>query len=171
VLDGSARVDGISLGASGLITERWAIFANYTYLDSKILQGASDFLAAGGQDFTKGDPLTSVPDHAFSLFTTYDLPFDVQVGYGVTYQGEYYLTQHAQITGSNPPARTTIPLVKSQDYWVHRATVAWYPKDNIELRLNVNNIFDKVYYQRGRNNGWATPGDGRSAPLSASYRF
>ena len=171
VLDGSARVDGIALGISGQITEPWAIFANYTYLDSEVLQGASDFLSATGQDFTKGDPLTNVPKHAFSLFTTYDLPFDVQVGYGVTYQGEYYLTQHGQITSSNPPARTTIPLVKSQDYFVHRATVAWYPQDNIELRLNVNNIFDKVYYQRGRNNGWATPGDRRSATLTASYRF
>lgn len=170
-LDGSARVEGVTLGASGKITEAWSIFANYTYLDSEVRRGVSRRLAAQGLDFTKGDPLTNVPDHAFSLFTTYDLPHGIEVGYGVTYQGEYYLTQHGQITGSNPAARTTIPLVKAEDYWVHRATVAWSPRPDLELRLNVSNLFDKVYYQRGRNNGWATPGDRRNATLTANYRF
>ncbi len=169
-LDGKARVDGITLGASGKITEQWAIFANYTYLDSEVLRGVSDFSASQGLDFTKGDPLTSVPNHAFSLFTTYDLPHEVQVGYGLTYQGEYYLTQHALVTGS-VNTRSTIPLVKADDYWVHRATIAWYPRPDLELRLNVNNVFDKLYYNRGRNNGWATPGDRRNATITANYRF
>ncbi|MET0274124.1 MAG: TonB-dependent siderophore receptor, partial [Phenylobacterium sp.] len=165
-LDGSARVDGVTLGLSGAITEEWSIFANYTYLDSEVLRGVSRLAASQGLDFTKGDPLTSVPDHAFSLFTTYDLPHDVQLGYGVSYQGEYYLTQHALVTGSTA-TRTTIPLVKAEDYWVHRVTVAWYPRPDLELRLNVNNVFDKEYYNRGRNNGWATPGDRRNATLTA----
>lgn len=170
-LDGSARVDGVALGASGRVTDKWSVFANYTYLDSKVLQGVSDFNVRAGLDFTKGDPLTSVPDHAFSLFTTYDLPRDIQLGYGLTYQGEYYLTQHAQITGSVPPARTTIPLVTAEDYWVHRATVSWRATRALELRLNVNNLLDEEYYSRGRNNGWATPGDRRNATITANYRF
>lgn len=171
VLDGSARVQGLALGASGQITAAWAVFANYTWLESEVLQGASSFTAARGLDFTRGDPLTNVPDHAFSLFTTYDVTPDVQLGYGVSYQGAYFLTQHGQVAGSNPPARTTIPLVESEPYWVHRAMVTWTPRDDLELRLNVNNLFDEVYYLRGRNNGWATPGDRRSATLTASYRF
>lgn len=170
-LDGAARVDGVALGASGRITDDWSIFANYTYLDSEVRRGVSKLLAAQGLDFTKGDPLTSVPDHAFSLFTTYDLrDLNLQLGYGVTYQGEYYLTQHGLVTGSTN-TRTTIPLVKAQDYMIHRLTVAWTPRPDIELRLNVNNLFDKEYYQRGRNNGWATPGDRRNATLTANYRF
>ena len=173
-LDGSARVDGLALGASGLITDRWAIFANYTYLKSKVLQGVDDVFAVRGLDFTRGDALTQVPDHAFSLFTTYDLPhWDLQVGYGVTYQGETYLTQHTLVTGSTS-TRSTIPLVKSDDYMVHRLTIAWTGVDNLELRLNVNNLFDKEYYTRIRGNaagGWATPGDTRNATLTANYRF
>jgi catecholate siderophore receptor len=171
VLDGRARVDGLALGAAGRITDQWAIFANYTYLDSEVLQGASAADAAQGLDFTRGDPLTNVPEHAFSLFSTYDLTPALQLGYGVTYQGQYYLSQHAQITNSVPPARTTIPLVTTEPYWVHRAVVTWTPRPDLELRLNVNNVFDEVYYLRGRNNGWATPGDRRSASLTASYRF
>ncbi|WP_305597602.1 TonB-dependent siderophore receptor [Phenylobacterium sp.] len=170
-LDGSARVQGLSLGASGRITPEWSVFANYTYLDSEVLQGADNFTSLLGRDFIKGDPIANTPDHAFSVFTTYDLPHDVQIGYGATYQGEYYLTQHAAITNSNPPTRTTIPLVTTEAYWVHRATVAWSPTRDIELRLNVNNLFDEEYYQRGRNNGWATPGETRSATLTLNYRF
>lgn len=169
-LDGSARVEGVTLGASGRITDAWSVFANYTYLKSKVLQGVSDFSAGQGLDFTRGDDLVQVPDHAFSLFTTYDLPHDIQVGYGVTYQGEYYLTQHGLVAGSTN-TRTTIPRVKAQDYFVHRATVAWSPTEALELRLNVNNLFDKEYYTRVRNNGWALPGDRRNATLTANYRF
>jgi len=170
-LDGTARVDGVALGASGKITDQWSIFANYTYLKSKVLQGVSDFDVGRGLDFTRGDDLTQVPDHAFSLFTTYDLPdYRLQFGYGVTYQGESYLNQHGLVTGSTN-TRTTIPRVKSDDYWVHRATVAWRATDALELRLNVNNLLDKEYYTRIRNNGWATPGDRRNATLTANYRF
>ncbi|MEW5684718.1 MAG: TonB-dependent siderophore receptor [Pseudomonadota bacterium] len=171
-LDGSARVRGVALGASGKITDVWSIFANYTYLDSKVLQGVDDVFVAQGRDFTRGDELTQVPKHAFSLFTTYDVPqYRLQFGYGVTYQGESFLTQHALVTGATTAVRTTIPLVKSDDYWVHRATVSWRATDALELRLNVNNLLDKEYYTRIRNNGWATPGDRRNATLTANYRF
>jgi catecholate siderophore receptor len=169
--DGEARVRGVALGASGRITDEWSIFANYTYLDSEVIRGVNKTFAAQGLDWAKGDPLLSTPKHAFSLFTTYDLPNRIQVGYGVTYQGEYYLTQHGAITGSVPLARTTIPLVKADDYWTHRAMVTWAATDQLAVQLNVENIFDKVYFQRGRNNGWATPGDRRNARLTASYRF
>ncbi|WP_426010474.1 TonB-dependent receptor [Caulobacter sp. DWR2-3-1b2] len=170
-LDGSARVDGVALGASGRLTDKWSVFANYTYLKSEVLQGVSDFNAAAGLDFTKGDEIANVPDHALSLFTTYDLPHDIQVGYSLSYQGKTYLSQHGQITGSTPPQRTTIPLVITDDYWLSRATVSWKATNALELRLNVNNLLDEKYYNRGRNNGWATPGDRRNATLTANYRF
>lgn len=182
VLDGSARVEGLSLGASGRITDKWSVFANYTYLQSEVLQGVSDYSQALGFDVTKGDDLLNVPDHAFSLFTTYDLPWNIQVGYGLTYQGEYYLTQHGLVTGTGvtiagappvviAPVRTSIPLVKAEDYVVQRLTVAWRATEALELRLNVNNLTDETYYSRVRNNGWATPGDARNATLTLNYRF
>src|SRR5690606_39954144 len=40
VLDGKQRVDGIELGVSGKLTERWDVFANYTVLSSEILKAA-----------------------------------------------------------------------------------------------------------------------------------
>lgn len=179
-LDGESRVEGLELGAAGKITDQWAIYANYAYMHSEVLQGASDFAANGGatgteQDWTKGDPLTNVPRHSASIWTTYDLTRDLQLGYGVTYQGEMYLSQHSGIAKSGTPTtyvgRSTIPLAKSEAYLVHRLSATYKVTKELNLQLNINNLFDKEYYTRIRNNGWATPGDGRQAVLTANYSF
>jgi catecholate siderophore receptor len=42
------------------------------------------------------------------------------------------------------------------------------------VQLNVNNIFDEEYLTRVRTAGdvaWGTPGDARSAVLTATYTF
>ena len=163
-LDGKARVDGLLLGLSGNVTNDWAVSANYSYLDSEVLQGASDFSAGRGEDYIKGDPLTQVPKHAFTLWTTYDFAFGLQVGYGATYQSELYVSQHSATNIDGP-------LAKSAAYWVQRAMASYRISKGFDVQLNVNNIFDKEYYQRIRNNGWATPGEGRSAILSANFSF
>lgn len=162
-LDGQARVDGVTLGASGLLADHWAVYANYTYLDSEVLQGASNFEAGANRDYTKGDPLLNVPEHSLSLWTTYDWN-QWQFGYGVTYQGDYYLTQHSATNLAGP-------LVKADSYAVHRAMVAYNVNRDLRLQLNANNLFDKEYYSRVRNNGWSTPGDARQVVLSATYSF
>lgn len=180
-LDGKARVDGLMLGVSGLITDRWSVFANYTHLDSKVLRGVSAFCLANpgytnpttrqacgnsvaAPDPTRGDALMQVPGHSFSLWTTYDISRQWQLGYGATYQGELLLTQH---TAANPDG----PLVSSDAYWVHRAMVAYKVNRTLGFQLNINNLFDKEYYTRIRNNGWATPGDARSVVLTANIAF
>ena len=160
VLDGKSRVDGFSLGASGKITDKWSVFANYTYLDSEVIQSVSDrTLANTGIDAQAGNPLTNTPENSGSLWTTYQVTPRITIGYGATYQGAFYLNNGVA------------PLYKSQDYWVHNAMAAFKVNDNLDLQLNVKNIADEEYYTRGRNNGWATPGDGRAAILSANYRF
>ena len=165
VLDGKARVDGVILGASGTITKNWAVYANYTYLDSEVLQGVSDKAAAAGADYTRGDDLVSVPKHSFNAWTTLDVG-QWQFGYGVNYQGEFYLNQHSETNRNGP-------LAKSDDYWTHRAMAAWNVNRDLRLQLNINNLFDKEYYTRIRTsaNGWATPGEGRQVTVQANYAF
>ncbi|HEX7783799.1 MAG TPA: TonB-dependent receptor [Sphingobium sp.] len=170
VLDGRSRVDGIALGATGNITDNWTIFANYTYLKSKVIQNISDYCVANPgvvngaltcptSDITKGDPLTNTPKHSGSLFTTYQLPFGLQIGYGFTYQGSFYLNNGAD------------PLFKSDDYLAHRAFLSYAFTGGLTAQLNVQNFTNEKYFTRIRNNGWATPGDGRSAVLSLAYSF
>ncbi|MEH6417717.1 TonB-dependent receptor [Pseudomonas sp. CGJS7] len=163
-LDGQARVDGVMLGLSGLITDQWAVYANYAFLDSEVLQGVSDRQAGLGLDYTKGDRLTQVPEHSFSLWTTYDLSPKWQIGYGATYQGKIWLTQHSATNVNGP-------LTTYGSYWTHRAMVAYKFNRSAQLQLNVNNLTDEEYFTRIRNNGWATPGDGRQVVLSANFSF
>ncbi len=54
-VNGSSRVEGITVGAAGEITDRWAIFANYTVLESKVLRSVSDYQEAQGLDYTRGE--------------------------------------------------------------------------------------------------------------------
>ncbi len=158
-LDGQARVDGATLGLTGAITDKWKVFANYTYLNTQVLQSVSDFTKEStGIDAQKGKPLTFTPRNAASLWTLYDLPNNFQVGYGLTTQSKQYLA-----SADNAPT--------ASGYTVHRAMLGYKVNRNLDLRLNVNNLFDKHYLTRIRNNGWAVPGDGRAAILTADYSF
>ncbi|HYD43883.1 MAG TPA: TonB-dependent siderophore receptor [Phenylobacterium sp.] len=163
VLDGASRVNGVTLGASGLVRNNWSVFANYTYLDSKIIQNVPN----GVVDPVAGDPIPLTPKHAFSAWTTYDLPVGVQLGYGVTYQGEVPFSRLTTAPGA--PGRFV-----SDSYWVHSLAATWRATRAVEVQLNVKNVFDKEYYTRIRANngfGWATPGEARSATLTVNYRF
>ena len=182
-LDGRARVDGLALGVAGTLLPGWQLFANYTYLDSQVVRGVSascfdnPSTACGNyatdRDPFAGNPLTNTPKHSGSLWTTYDLG-DWTFGYGATYQGEF-VVQNNSLDNQ--------PLFETDDYWVHRAMVGYAINERLSLQLNVNNLLDETYYTRIRNNitftsgvvtagnGWATPGEGRSVALTATWRF
>ena len=182
-LDGKARVDGIALGVAGNITRAWSIFANYTYLDSEVLQSVSDFClgspgAAGCTnsatlvDPQHGDRLVQTPPHSASLFTTYRLPFGLELGYGLTYQGAFATHQ-----------RTALQRTQyfADDFLIHRAFASYAFGNGLTAQLNVQNFTNERYFTNVRNNvnstsgaitgGWAMPGEDRSAVLSLFYSF
>ena len=183
VLDGEARVDGIALGLTGHITPNWTIFANYTYLDARVVQSVSDFcLASPGAagcgnsvavpDPQAGDRLIQTPDHAASLFTSYRTPFGLEIGYGFTYQGRFALNQRNLLNRTQ---------YYSDDFLIHRLFASYDFGNGMVAQLNVQNATDEDYYVAIRNNvnatsgaitgGWATPGEARSAVLSLFYSF
>lgn len=183
VLDGESRVDGIALGLTGTISDAWTIFANYTYLDSKVVQSVSNkCLATPGiagcgnstaiPDAQRGDRLVQTPKYSGSLFTSYRFPFGLDVGYGFTYQGSFALNQR------NLLQRTQY---KSDDYLVHRLYAAYSFAPGLTAQVNVQNVTNEKYFTAIRNNvnattgavtgGWAAPGEARSAVFSLIYSF
>jgi catecholate siderophore receptor len=173
VLDGRSRVDGIALGLSGTITPDWTVFANYTYLDGGVRQSISDRdLDAGLPDPQAGSVLVQTPEHSGSLFTTYKLPFGLELGYGLTYQGPVAL---------NAPVANQPIQFRADDYLIHRAYLAYSFANGLTAQLNVQNFTDERYVTAVRSNvnatsgvvtgGWATPGDRRQAVLSLFYSF
>jgi catecholate siderophore receptor len=187
VVDGRSRVDGLALGVSGNITPEWQIFANYTWLDSKVLQSVSDFCLANPSvvclnsnangtvviaDPQRGDDLIQTPKHSGSLFTTYRLPFGLQIGYGITYQGSIATHQRTLLQRTQ---------YRADDFVIQRLFASYAFNNGMTVQLNVQNLFDEDYFTNIRNNvnatsgvvtgGWAAPGEGRSAVLSLFYSF
>jgi catecholate siderophore receptor len=182
VLDGRSRVDGVALGASGYVTPRWLVFANYTYLDGRVKQSVSDSCLASPSpaclnsaaipDPQAGDRLMQTPKHSGSLFTSYRFPFGLELGYGLTYQGAFALHQRTLLQRRQ---------FYSDDYLTQRLLVSYPLTDRLTAQLNVSNLFDEDYYTAIRNNvnatsgvitgGWASPGEARQATLSLFYSF
>ncbi len=176
VPDGRSRVDGLALGANGNITRAWTVFANYTYLKSKVLNGLPERCIANPTNTADGcntiylaapetgGPLQQTPKHSGSLFTTYTLPFGLQLGYGLTYQGSFAIV-------TNPSAKINGHYPKSDDWLTQRLFASYPVTPRLTAQVNVQNFANEHYYASIRNNGWAVPGALRSATFSLYYNF
>ncbi len=148
---GSQRVRGFEFGFAGSPTKKWKVFGGYSYLNAITTSGGPSLAGAG----LAGTPMTLVPKHSFTLWTSYDILPKVNVGAGVTLSSLVY----ASVTTAK---RTWTPGYAKFD-----AAVTWRAARNMDLQLNINNIFDKPYYQAAYPNN-ATWAPGRSAVLTMS---
>ncbi|MEJ2894855.1 TonB-dependent receptor [Bordetella avium] len=156
-LSGKQRVRGLELGVAGKLTPQWEIYANYTYLDSKTLK----FASRPGQE---GRPLGNTPRHSASLWNTYTWHSGWRAGYGLRAIGKRAVSSSG---GGELPG-----------YIVHSMMVAYQVNRNLGLQLNIDNLTDKVFIERVRQNAGSDArssaieyGSGRSAILSASWRY
>ncbi|WP_298722162.1 TonB-dependent siderophore receptor [uncultured Oceanisphaera sp.] len=161
-LAGEQRVQGVEVGLTGELTEQWKVFANYTLLDSETLKSAAA-PQTGGRS-AEGQPLGNTPRNSGNLWTTYELASGLEIGYGARYVGSRYVASDVD--------------AKIDSYWLHNAMASYRVNEALSLQLNVNNLFDEEYVERVRGRpGTDTRssavelGDGRSAVLSANYRF
>jgi catecholate siderophore receptor len=106
-----------------------------------------------------GAEFGNVPAHSFNLWTTYDLPFGLQVGGGAQFLGS-----RLNNFSSNANVR------RAPDYWLFDAMLAYEVNDNVTLRLNVYNLADERYIDRV-GGGHFVPGSGRAATLTAEFSF
>lgn len=148
VLDGLARVDGIELGIAGALTDKWQVFAGYSYLQSEIVRTRN--LAELGRE------LPGTPHNNFNLWTSYAVTPDLTIGGGVQYQDDAF---------ANTTNTTYVP-----SFWKFDAMAAYKVTRNSTLQLNVYNIGDAMYYAQYYA-GHAVPASGRYASLTYRIRF
>lgn len=149
VLAGNQLVEGVEFGLSGQITKNWNVFAGYAYMRSEVQES--------GNVAELGQTLGNTPDHTFNLWTTYNLPYNVQIGFGAQYVGD-------RQNGNSSTSRT------APGYWTCDAMLNYKVNDKFNVRLNVYNIADERYIDRV-GGGHFIPGAGRSAAITASYKF
>ncbi|MFD1626106.1 TonB-dependent receptor [Azospirillum griseum] len=150
VLNGVRRVDGFELGVTGHLTSKWQVFGGYTYQTSEIVK---TFTAAN-----KGHALANTPKHTFSLWSTYELPWDLKVGAGVQYVADRYWTD--------------ANLGKIPNYAVFDTMVAYNLRPGVELQANIYNLTDKFYIERVHaGGGHAVAGAGRTVLFTTNVKF
>lgn len=148
VLQGRQRVSGAELSATGSLTREWQIFSAYTFLDSETVE--SNTPAEIGKE------LVNTPRNSFNLWTTYELPRRLTLGGGLRYIGRRY--------GNTTNTRFV------DGYWTSDLMASYPLTKYVDLRLNIYNLTDKYYFDR-LGGGHLIPGPGRSAMLSAGFKF
>ena len=100
--------------------------------------------------------LALTPKHTLSLWTTYDLPWNVSIGGGAQYMDAVF--RNATNTAEVP------------SYWLSNALVSYKVNDHMTLRMNGQNLRDTKYVDRV-GGGHYIPGPGRQLMLSTDFRF
>ncbi len=155
-LDGDQLVQGIEISATGNITRSWQIFAGYTFLDSEIVRSNTPPTIINNVSISQvGKEIINTPRNSFNLWTTYTLD-KLFIGGGPRFIDARF--------GNSINTRSV------DSYVVVDALVSYKLTKNIDLRLNLNNVGDKFYFDR-ISGGHIVPGAGRSLLFSSGFSF
>ncbi|CAI3794928.1 putative TonB-dependent receptor BfrD [Pseudomonas sp. MM221] len=159
---GKTRVDGIELSASGKITDKWQVFAGYSYLDSEQVDGGKvNIGTATAPNFvdvtTNGNELGNTPKNSFSLWNTYAVTDKLTFGAGAFYVDKVW----GSVANS-----TYVP-----SYWRYDAMASYKLTKNIDLQLNVQNLTNETYYDKAYSTHFANQAAGRTTLLTTSFHF
>jgi catecholate siderophore receptor len=148
-LNGDVRVRGWQSGVTGRITDKWQVIGSFTYMDPIVLRA---------QDGTQGHTLADTPRESATLWSTYNVTPQWEVGGGMTYMSSRYA------------ANTDYVEVGGYTRW--DAEVAYHQK-KYDLRLNLLNLTNKFYYDAliPSDGGRSVPGIGRTLLATATYKF
>jgi catecholate siderophore receptor len=148
VLEGRHRVRGLELGFAGNITPEWSVFGGYTFMDSQIEESnnASEV----------GNAFGNTPRHSFNAWTSWELPWNLEVGGGAFYVGDRY----------NNNSETRL----APGYWQVDAMAALRLTDELTLRVNAVNLANERFIDRV-GGGHFIPGVGRSVTVTTTLGF
>lgn len=150
----SQRTEGVELSLSGEITDAWQIIASYAYQDAEITH---DIRTSPTSITSAGTKLPQTPEQSVGVWNRYDFSPNWGVGLGVIYRDQSF----ASISNA----------VTLKGYTRYDAAVYYTVNANIDLQLNVENLFDKEYFPSAHSDSNISPGTPRAYYLSASVRF
>lgn len=173
---GKQIVKGLELGASGKITEAWDIYGGIVFMDSERRHSA--YLdevrrRANPADYdtalrTNGDELAFTPKMTANLWTTYRLPVGLTLGGGLQHSDSSYLGRPDNANRIIPNGR----YGKLPSYTLFNAMASYAVNENLDLRLNIENITNEEYASSSNWNGTRVfLGNPRTYLLSADFRF
>ncbi|PWR20466.1 TonB-dependent receptor [Zavarzinia compransoris] len=173
---GKQVVEGLEIGVAGEILEGWNVFGGVLLMDSAREHSAyldSVRRRANTADYdtftsTDGDELAFTPNISGNLWTTYRFPFGLTVGAGARHTGSVFLGRPDDALRIIPNGR----YGKLPAFTTYHALIAYDVTENVNVRLNIDNIFDETYATTTNWNGSrATLGAPRSFLLTTGFSF
>jgi catecholate siderophore receptor len=125
-LVGKLRSRGGEIGVSGVLFDTIELFGGYSYTDAKIVES----VIAGNV----GRQFANIPKHSANLLATVHVVEGFELGGQVHYQSKFH-------GGTLAAGTSTVPGYVRLD-----AFAQWDVNDKLGIRLNVNNLTDKRYY-------------------------
>jgi catecholate siderophore receptor len=129
-VDGRQTIEGETLGVTGKITDNWAILANVSHLNAELNEKGNP---------NNGRDLTLTPELSGSLWTTYQLPWKIQVGGGIRYQDQ------VEVNAAN--------TIRVPSYAVVDMMAKYEVNERMNIQANVYNLFNRDYRISVNNNG------------------
>lgn len=162
LVDNKYHIDGFELLAAGDLTDRWKLYAGYTWLTSKITAAP----AAGVHEaYVKAQKLGNTPEHSLTLFSLYDVTPQVTLGGGVNYTDS--VTSGVDNIAGDTTYKVRIPGYTTADLYA-----AYKFSKKTQVRLNVHNAFNKKYIaELAEGGGQGIPGRGRQTVLTLRHDF
>ena len=108
-----------------------------------------------------GNPILNAPDNTFSLWTTYSLPWRIEVGAGCNLLGARYATNVADVNGL---------FEEAPGYIIFSAMLKYQINKDVDIQANLENLTNKYYYD-GVHPGHIIPGEGRTLFISTNFKF
>jgi catecholate siderophore receptor len=147
------HVEGVELGVNGYITSIWELAVNYTHMRDKV--------TASTDPLSIGQNAPNTPHDAANLWTT------VEPTTAWTLGGGFTVVSHRFADTENTAG---VP-----GYVVFNAMTSYKFSEHFNVQLNLNNLFDKLYftgfYYTGTQENHALPSAGRTLIGMANYRF
>ncbi|WP_171411073.1 Fe(3+)-pyochelin receptor FptA [Pseudomonas aeruginosa] len=151
---GKVRSQGFELEGTGHLTPYWSLSAGYTYTSTEYLKDSQNDSGTRYSTFT--------PRHLLRLWSNYDLPWQDRrwsVGGGLQAQSDYSVDYRGVSMRQGGYALVNMRLgYKIDEHWT--------------AAVNVNNLFDRTYYQSLFNPNWNNRyGEPRSFNVSLRGAF
>jgi iron complex outermembrane receptor protein len=138
---------------SGQLSEAVRLIGAYAYIDAEVTKGDAAIPA--------GSDLLGVPRHSGSLMAVYEFQGGAlqgsDIGAAVTYVGD-----RSGQAGSN----FRLDAYETLDLLAH-----YKVSPDLTLGVNLNNVFDRKYYERSYNSVWVLPGEPRNFNFSLSLNL
>ncbi|WP_139315594.1 TonB-dependent siderophore receptor [Pseudomonas sp. PA27(2017)] len=153
VAAGKARSQGLDMQLSGQLSDAVRVIGAYAYIDAEVTEGDAAL--------PKGSDLLGIARHSGSLLSVYEFQNGTLRGSDIGAAFNYVGERSGQ-AGSD----FTLPSYSTVDLLAH-----YKASEDVTLGLNLNNLFDRKYYERSFNSAWVVPGEPRNVSLSLSLNL